>query len=300
MTEPDETPPPPSTKSEPFSRSPAVLIGLGALVLGGVGAAFLTMGRSAPHASPTAVEQQGAAARQVAQLREEQEAAEKKIQQLQGDLGNAKDEGERARFQQQIQEAKNKGGGARPAPAPRAGAATRCAPGDPLCTDDLAPPPPGVAASAAAQGIVAGMKAPERAAPKLDGEVAIDPNGRFATTYRPGGGHLSAFEAAVARGSSPPATASWSRRGRSLRPRRGGAQGQGAGLKFDWSGQAPARRRPVPRLRIGLRSTARGAGGAPAPVGAPGAGRERLHGRRAITNAREGGPGARRQAGADG
>jgi hypothetical protein len=37
MTEPDETPPPPSTKSEPFSRSPAVLIGLGALVLGGSG-----------------------------------------------------------------------------------------------------------------------------------------------------------------------------------------------------------------------------------------------------------------------
>jgi Ca-activated chloride channel family protein len=34
-------------------------------------------------------------------------------------------------------------------------------------------------------------------------EAAIDPNGRFATTYRPGGGHLSAFEAAVARGIIP-------------------------------------------------------------------------------------------------
>ncbi|WP_437275574.1 VWA domain-containing protein [Sorangium sp. So ce375] len=36
-------------------------------------------------------------------------------------------------------------------------------------------------------------------------EVAIDPNGRFATTYRPGGGHLAAFEAALARGVVPAA-----------------------------------------------------------------------------------------------
>jgi uncharacterized protein YegL len=34
-------------------------------------------------------------------------------------------------------------------------------------------------------------------------ESAIDPNGRFATTYRPGGGHLSAFDAAVERGVIP-------------------------------------------------------------------------------------------------
>jgi Ca-activated chloride channel homolog len=34
-------------------------------------------------------------------------------------------------------------------------------------------------------------------------EIPIDPNGRFATTYRPGGGHLSAFESAVARGIIP-------------------------------------------------------------------------------------------------
>jgi len=31
-------------------------------------------------------------------------------------------------------------------------------------------------------------------------EAAIDANGRFATTYRPGGGHLASFESAVARG----------------------------------------------------------------------------------------------------
>ncbi|UQA58694.1 vWA domain-containing protein [Polyangium aurulentum] len=33
--------------------------------------------------------------------------------------------------------------------------------------------------------------------------ITIDPNGRFATTYRPGGGHLAAFESAVARGVIP-------------------------------------------------------------------------------------------------
>jgi len=33
--------------------------------------------------------------------------------------------------------------------------------------------------------------------------ATIDPNGRFATTYRPGGGHLAAFESAVARGIIP-------------------------------------------------------------------------------------------------
>jgi hypothetical protein len=36
-------------------------------------------------------------------------------------------------------------------------------------------------------------------------EAPLDPNGRFATTYRPGGGHLAAFESAVARGIVPAA-----------------------------------------------------------------------------------------------
>ncbi|PIE06064.1 MAG: hypothetical protein CSA75_01500 [Sorangium cellulosum] len=36
-------------------------------------------------------------------------------------------------------------------------------------------------------------------------EEVIDPNGRFATTYRPGGGHLAAFESAVGRGVIPEA-----------------------------------------------------------------------------------------------
>lgn len=41
--------------------------------------------------------------------------------------------------------------------------------------------------------------------PAEPAEAAIDPNGRFATTYRPGGGHLAAFESAVARGVIPAA-----------------------------------------------------------------------------------------------
>jgi Ca-activated chloride channel homolog len=35
-------------------------------------------------------------------------------------------------------------------------------------------------------------------------QETIDPNGRFATTYRPGAGHLAAFESAIARGIVPP------------------------------------------------------------------------------------------------
>jgi len=53
---------------------------------------------------------------------------------------------------------------------------------------------------------------PAGAPPPSDGDTAvaptetpIDPNGRFATTYRPGGGHLAAFESAVARGVIPEA-----------------------------------------------------------------------------------------------
>ncbi len=44
---------------------------------------------------------------------------------------------------------------------------------------------------------------PNAAMPPKPPEAAIDPNGRFATTYRPGGGHLAAFESAVARGIVP-------------------------------------------------------------------------------------------------
>jgi Ca-activated chloride channel homolog len=43
------------------------------------------------------------------------------------------------------------------------------------------------------------------APPPAEQLAPIDPNGRFATTYRPGGGHLASFESAVARGIIPAA-----------------------------------------------------------------------------------------------
>lgn len=58
------------------------------------------------------------------------------------------------------------------------------------------------------EGTMAGnaMKSPELAPPPpAETAPAIDPNGRFATTYRPGSGHLAAFEASVARGIIPTA-----------------------------------------------------------------------------------------------
>ncbi|WP_437967720.1 VWA domain-containing protein [Sorangium sp. So ce260] len=56
-------------------------------------------------------------------------------------------------------------------------------------------------APAAAPSATAGSS--EGAARAAAPEAALDPNGRFATTYRPGGGHLAAFESAVARGIIP-------------------------------------------------------------------------------------------------
>jgi Ca-activated chloride channel family protein len=63
----------------------------------------------------------------------------------------------------------------------------------------------GAPSQASPEAPVAGPQqiAPTTPSPVGRGEEAIDPNGRFATTYRPGGGHLSAFEAAVARGVIP-------------------------------------------------------------------------------------------------
>jgi uncharacterized protein YegL len=50
-------------------------------------------------------------------------------------------------------------------------------------------------------------RSPAVAAPSAPApEAPIDPNGRFATTYRPSRGHLSAFESAIARGAIPAAS----------------------------------------------------------------------------------------------
>ncbi|HTJ83183.1 MAG TPA: VWA domain-containing protein [Polyangiaceae bacterium] len=68
-----------------------------------------------------------------------------------------------------------------------------------IAVDSNAPPP----AKQDANGIATPPKEEEPAPPPASTDVAIDPNGRFATTYRPGGGHLAAFESAVTAGLLP-------------------------------------------------------------------------------------------------
>lgn len=67
----------------------------------------------------------------------------------------------------------------------------------PALAESKAPPPSKPIAATPPSAPVPTPRAP---APE---ETAIDPNGRFATTYRPGGGHLSAFESAVTAGLIP-------------------------------------------------------------------------------------------------
>ena len=83
-----------------------------------------------------------------------------------------------------------------------------------MATASPSPPPPKAAADGSyGKGVGA---AGERGIPGSVGQgaveaptagvaplVPIDANGRFATTYRPGGGHLAAFESAVSRGIIP-------------------------------------------------------------------------------------------------
>jgi Mg-chelatase subunit ChlD len=61
---------------------------------------------------------------------------------------------------------------------------------------------PNLVPTAAPSSVVMGVVRPDLAAAS---DVTLDANGRFATTYRPGGGHLAAFESAVARGIVPAA-----------------------------------------------------------------------------------------------
>jgi Ca-activated chloride channel family protein len=119
-----------------------------------------------------------------------------KLNELHSQLMNAQDEKTRAALQQQIEaerEALRRSGGKR-AGGTSAPSACRCAPGDPLCSclEEVLPGGQGTATGAGDHSALAD-------------ETPIDPNGRFATTYRPGGGHLAAFESAVARGIVPEA-----------------------------------------------------------------------------------------------
>lgn len=67
----------------------------------------------------------------------------------------------------------------------------------------IASPPAATAPAGLGVGPTGTLPPGEKPTTPPDAEVRIDPNGRFATTYRPGGGHLAAFESAVARGIIP-------------------------------------------------------------------------------------------------
>lgn len=204
--------PPSAKKPTNSARSPAILMGLGALVLVAVGAAFLTMNRSAPHVA------QEAAAPPPVQLARPMEGKTAQTAKVTGT----------------------------PKPAV-VQAGGQCPPGDPLCgdTDDLAPAPGGIARP----------KSPSTFT--LEGEVALDPNGRFATTYRPGGGHLSAFEAAVSQGLLPPADRELvADVGARYTPPMEVPKDKALAMKFDWErAKLQPGGGPI-HLRIALRSSA--------------------------------------------
>ncbi|HEU4538106.1 MAG TPA: VWA domain-containing protein [Polyangiaceae bacterium] len=106
-----------------------------------------------------------------------------------------------------------------PSGAPAPGEPKRGGPADPAKVDPHGGRDRGAPAEARESGLggaigglghgaPGGGPAPAAAKPAIGGtlapaEAALDPNGRYATTYRPGGGHLAAFDAAVARGVVP-------------------------------------------------------------------------------------------------
>ncbi|MFT3773762.1 MAG: VWA domain-containing protein [Minicystis sp.] len=106
---------------------------------------------------------------------------------------------------------------------------------------------------------VAGNAAPATTPvlPSAPAESPIDPNGRFATTYRPGGGHLAAFESAVARGIIPAAAREVvSDVGARYAPAVDVASGKALGLRVDLErGKIAPSGGPV-HLRLALKSSA--------------------------------------------
>ena len=102
-----------------------------------------------------------------------------------------------------------------------------------------------------------GSPAPTAAREPVAAEVTIDPNGRFATTYRPGGGHLSSFESAVARGIIPAAERELvSDVGARYAPAMDPPKGAALALRTDLERAKVAPGGGAVHVRIALRSTA--------------------------------------------
>ncbi|HEU4405233.1 MAG TPA: VWA domain-containing protein [Polyangiaceae bacterium] len=89
------------------------------------------------------------------------------------------------------------------------------------------------------------------------GEAALDPNGRYATTYRPGGGHLAAFDAAVARGVVPASEREVvAEVGARYAPDFAVPAGKALGLKTELERASPPPSGGPLHLRLALRSSA--------------------------------------------
>jgi Mg-chelatase subunit ChlD len=87
------------------------------------------------------------------------------------------------------------------------------------------------------------------------GEQPLDPNGRYATTYRPGGGHLAAFDAAVARGVVPASEREVvAEVGARYAPSFAVPAGKALGLQADLERAAPPPAGGPLHLRLALRS----------------------------------------------
>jgi Ca-activated chloride channel family protein len=118
-------------------------------------------------------------------------------------------------------------------------------------------PPPGVAAQAPSKVLAANpYQADGTVAPTPRTEPTLDPNGRFATTYRPGGGHLAAFDSAVSRGIVPANEREVvADLGARYSPDVTIAKGKALGIRTDLErAQLPPSGGPV-HLRIALKST---------------------------------------------
>ena len=96
---------------------------------------------------------------------------------------------------------------------------------------------------------------------ELAGDAILDPNGRYATTYRPGGGHLAAFEAAIAKGLVPVAERSIvSDVGARYTPDFTLAAGKVLGVKAELERTSLAPSGGLVHLRVALHSAELGAG----------------------------------------
>ena len=120
-------------------------------------------------------------------------------------------------------------------------------------------PPPRAPVAQNAQPVSVPVPVSPAAAPRPRFEEPddkpIDPNGRFATTYRPGGGHLASFESAVARGVVPAAEREVvSDVGARYVPDVAIADGKGLGLRADLERTALSPSGGAVHLRLSMKS----------------------------------------------